>query len=192
MGGDTPLDFECEIYSICGAQMFYEGNKIMLSHLEVEANMPAIIEMLEKEADPVGWQVLAVLGMECGVTFSDEIKNRMLQACDEDEWAQEDKTRKQKVDELKKTITAYNTQQFQSLEDILGPVEWPNFNPQTEEEIQKLNDFQQTGRFHPHTCDRRAAECEVKCTPRDYSKDGVLIATKDGWICPCGKYKQPY
>lgn len=60
----------------------------------------------------------------------------------------------------------------------------------TKEEVDKLNKYQFEGKMHPYTCDRRAPECEVKQTPRDYYKDGILIATEDGWICPCGKYKQ--
>jgi len=201
MGGDTPLDFEANIYSICGAQMFYENNKILLSHLEISGNMPAIVEMIEREDDPIGWQVLAVLGMECGVIFSDAITEKMLQACDEDEWAQENDIRKTRINELKNAITNYTGElvviNSKGLFDTMfgnstQPFVIPSFNPQTEEEIQKLNDFQHLGPFHPYTCDRGAVECEVNNIPRDYSKDGILIATTDGWICPCGKYKQPY
>jgi hypothetical protein len=61
-----------------------------------------------------------------------------------------------------------------------------------DEEIDKLNDHQKSGRFHPLTCDRKADECEVRSDPRDYSKDGVLVATSTNWVCPCGKYTQPY
>ncbi len=60
----------------------------------------------------------------------------------------------------------------------------------SKEEIDHLNELQRRGHYHPLTCDRRAKVCEVNQTPRDYSKDGVLIATETGWICPCGKYKQ--
>ncbi len=60
----------------------------------------------------------------------------------------------------------------------------------TNEEIEKLNAFQNERKFHPLTCDRKSKNCEVNITPRTYEKDGVLIATKDGWVCPCGDYKQ--
>ncbi len=63
-------------------------------------------------------------------------------------------------------------------------------SPFNQEQVNKLNEFQKCGRFHPLTCDRKAKECEVNCNPRDFSKDGVLIATEEGWVCPCGKYKQ--
>jgi hypothetical protein len=60
----------------------------------------------------------------------------------------------------------------------------------TPEKIKELNEHQQNNSYHPYTCDRNYEECEVYTVPRDYSKDGVLIATEEGWICPCGKYKQ--
>jgi hypothetical protein len=62
--------------------------------------------------------------------------------------------------------------------------------PFTEWQVENLNKFQELGKFHPFTCNGKAVECEKNLNPRDYSKDGVLIATKDGWVCPCGKYTQ--
>lgn len=56
--------------------------------------------------------------------------------------------------------------------------------------IEELNEQQKSGLVHPYTCDRKHKDCETKILPRDYSKDGILIATEDGWICPCGKYKE--
>lgn len=56
--------------------------------------------------------------------------------------------------------------------------------------IQELKDRQNDSRLHPYTCDRKHDECEVKESPRDLSKDGVLIPTSKGWICPCGNYTQ--
>jgi hypothetical protein len=63
-------------------------------------------------------------------------------------------------------------------------------SPFTKEQVDNLNEYQQKGMFHPFTCDRKAQECEVNVSPRDYTKDGILIATEQGWICPCGKYTQ--
>lgn len=62
-----------------------------------------------------------------------------------------------------------------------------DFSPEV---VAELNERQNNSQLHPYTCDRNAPECEVNQTPRNYSKDGVLIATENGWICPCGKYKQ--
>lgn len=57
----------------------------------------------------------------------------------------------------------------------------------TKEIVEQLNKRQQEGTFHPYTCDRSFLECETRF---NHLKDGVLIATENGWICPCGKYKQ--
>lgn len=54
----------------------------------------------------------------------------------------------------------------------------------TKEIIEQLNKRQQEGKYHPYTCDRSFSECQVELN------DGVLIATENGWVCPCGKYKQ--
>lgn len=60
--------------------------------------------------------------------------------------------------------------------------------PWTEEQVQKLIEHQDSSMFHPYTCNRAFSECEVN--EGDYEKDGSLIPTIEGWICPCGKYKQ--
>ena len=60
----------------------------------------------------------------------------------------------------------------------------------TQEKIDELNSNQKSGKFHPLTCDRKSKNCEINVTPRNYHKDGILIATENGWICPCGSYKQ--
>ena len=61
----------------------------------------------------------------------------------------------------------------------------------TQEEADALNERQKSGKVHPYTCDRKHKDCELKqehVQPHLY--DGVLKATTEGWVCPCGKYKQ--
>lgn len=60
----------------------------------------------------------------------------------------------------------------------------------SDDEIEKFNITQQNTNFHPYTCNRRSKKCERKKYPNDYTKDGQLIATKTGYVCPCGEYKQ--
>lgn len=59
-----------------------------------------------------------------------------------------------------------------------------------EEKVELLNEQQTLSAIHPLTCNRVHEGCETKEFPDDYSKDGVLIATENGWVCPCGKYTQ--
>ena len=66
----------------------------------------------------------------------------------------------------------------------------------TQENLDKLNAEQQRTDRHPATCNQSSDDCErsvnftgVISNPRDA---GLLIATADGWVCPCGAYKQPF
>lgn len=62
--------------------------------------------------------------------------------------------------------------------------------PFTEEQVDNINDYQTSYTFHPFTC----------CSPEDIEEclrakgedDGILIASKEGLTCPCGKYKQDW
>lgn len=58
-----------------------------------------------------------------------------------------------------------------------------------EEKVDLLNEQQTLISVHPYTCDRSHMNCETKGISR---KDGILIATENGWICPCGKYSQKF
>lgn len=53
----------------------------------------------------------------------------------------------------------------------------------SEEKVNALNRRQNDGRFHPYTCPGDRPECEGRRN---------LIATKDGWVCRCGEYKQDW
>ena len=64
--------------------------------------------------------------------------------------------------------------------------------PFSKSQVNRLNKAQTNRLVHPYTCNKSVSECEVNQEPRDYSKDGILIATREGWICPCGKYKQDW
>lgn len=75
-----------------------------------------------------------------------------------------------------------------------------NFN---KENVDMLNERQRLKHFHPYTCDgHNIPECkrELAFAKRndgfvvEFSdeNEGVLIATENGWICPCGKYTQDW
>lgn len=86
----------------------------------------------------------------------------------------------------------------------------------TQNQIDKLNEYQESGRFHPYTCLNDGDEKHIlyefnKMFPKgNYEKyiksqkekgntypeiiftQTNLIATEDGWICPVCDYKQKY
>ena len=71
--------------------------------------------------------------------------------------------------------------------------------PFTKEQVEKLNEYQEQGKFHPFTCcsPEEIKEClragkEIDGQYIEGASDGILIASKEGWICPCGKYKQDW
>lgn len=53
--------------------------------------------------------------------------------------------------------------------------------PWTKEQVDKLNDFQKKGEYHPFTCPGGG-----HCPSRE------LKATIDGWVCACGLYEQSW
>ena len=59
-------------------------------------------------------------------------------------------------------------------------------NTFTEEQVKHLNEQQKSGKVHPYTCDRSSMNCQLRFN----EGDGILLATIDGWVCPCGNYKQ--
>jgi hypothetical protein len=72
----------------------------------------------------------------------------------------------------------------------------------SEEQVNNLNEFQTLGKVHPFTCcgGDNVPECKRNMSynrrrngeevPYSDENEGVLIATKNGWVCPCGKYTQ--
>jgi len=57
----------------------------------------------------------------------------------------------------------------------------------TKEQVDMLNQHQNSGKYHPYTC------CSYNdCERNKQPKYGQLIATEECWVCPCGEYKQEY
>jgi hypothetical protein len=59
--------------------------------------------------------------------------------------------------------------------------------PFTDEQVEALNKFQTLGYMYEFTCMRYKG-----CNCSDENNWGLLTATNEGWICPCGKYKQDW
>ena len=58
--------------------------------------------------------------------------------------------------------------------------------PFTEVQVKVLNTYQKLDYVHPYTCGGE------NCERQKRDDQGKLIATTDGWICPCGKYEQKW
>lgn len=76
--------------------------------------------------------------------------------------------------------------------------------PWSPEQVENLRKFQSCGWVHQFTCcrgDESTPSCkrresarlrfdEGKEVPYTDENEGVLIPTEDGWLCPCGEYRQ--
>ena len=109
MGGDSPLDFEDEIYEICGVDKFPEDHDgiIELSKSVIETNLVEILEMLPED-DEIGFQVLGVLMMKSGAVMNDTLKALILFNSKHDEWAKQDSERQEIIDSFCKAIESYD------------------------------------------------------------------------------------
>jgi hypothetical protein len=61
--------------------------------------------------------------------------------------------------------------------------------PWTQEQVDGLNAYQKAGRFHPFTCVNRG---DGQHSDHGDGDTGVLIATKDGWVCRDCDYQQAW
>lgn len=62
--------------------------------------------------------------------------------------------------------------------------------PFTEEEVKAFNESQADPRFHGYTC--CSTDNEGNICDRQKHNWGMLIATTEGLVCPCGKYTQDW
>lgn len=71
--------------------------------------------------------------------------------------------------------------------------------PFTPDQVANINAFQDRGRMHPFTCmsPEEISECLRASKIIDDkiingTSEGILLATTEGFICPCGKYTQDW
>lgn len=59
--------------------------------------------------------------------------------------------------------------------------------------VQKLNEYQRIGQFHPYTCGNNRDDKAHRDYQAVHGGDfGQLVATTDGWICPVCHYTQAW
>lgn len=62
--------------------------------------------------------------------------------------------------------------------------------PFTLDQVKNLNEYQSLGKWHPFTC--CSPDDISECQRKSGASEGILLATEEGWICPCGKYTQDW
>lgn len=117
MGGDTPLDFEDGFYHIVGVEKFHTttDNKIKKTKLtknditseHIDTFIKEEIGTAEDEYFHIGYQVLGHILMDVGYPISNELKEKIIVACENDEWAKESIERYQAIFEFKNIVENY-------------------------------------------------------------------------------------
>ena len=113
MGGDAPLDWEDNFYSICKVEKFIEGPngpKIApLKKKDIEDNLGKIMQTLTNTGGSIGYQVLSVLMMKAGAVIDQDMKSEFIKRIEADEWAREDEDRKRIIQGLVEALKTYNS-----------------------------------------------------------------------------------
>ena len=110
IGGDTPLDFVDTFYDIAQIEEFEGDVQNMIPADTFKERLPAMIEFIEKQDydNEIGFQVLAVKLMEAGAEINEDLKSKIFKACADDEWAQHDETRADRINSLKEAVEMYD------------------------------------------------------------------------------------
>jgi hypothetical protein len=111
MGGDTPLDLQSFIYDALGFIKYPEDSDEKVRIPSDGFDYKKIVKFLKDRDGDDYWlksdtgnifhQVLGVMMMESGAPISKTLKNKMIKAAQQDEWANEDggdEDRKDKMD----------------------------------------------------------------------------------------------
>jgi hypothetical protein len=112
MGGDSPLDWEDEIYALSGVEKWQEDSDKMakIPKGRLEANLPKILKVIGRTKgwdNQIGHQVLGVLIMRSGCDMDEALKTEIISAAENDEWAQEDTSRRKDCEDFANKIKAY-------------------------------------------------------------------------------------
>jgi len=112
MGGDTPLDFECEF----NERPETSTKKALGSITDIDKQIDEILnkwgcgkpgEDFYIDYKSIAFQVLAVQIMKHGASITEENKSLFIEWIKKDHWAEEREERKESIDNLIDTLTSY-------------------------------------------------------------------------------------
>ena len=126
-GGDAPLTWKQNIYEFCKAKEYGAGDKPKsISVKNLTKNISGIRGMIdevskEDENDAnIGYQILGAIIMNSGFDFDNDfgLKDRIIEAIENDTWAQENDLRKKALKNYKKIIKDYDFSKPINIETI--------------------------------------------------------------------------
>lgn len=111
MGGDHPMDRECDIF----AEIGIKPSRVHLVKKEnirkrLIERLPNLIESFSKRKDDdlsISFQVLAFVLMKYGVPISQEVKDNLIEKISLDEWAKEEPERAKNIHYLIEDLKSY-------------------------------------------------------------------------------------
>lgn len=109
MGGDSPLDWEGDISDYIGGHFDADEGHIFTRE-QLESNLVDVVKRIETSGTDVkiGLQVLGVLILKTGAQMPDEVRDKIVKAAEEDDWAAEDdRNRKAHMRDLIEKIKAH-------------------------------------------------------------------------------------
>lgn len=109
MGGDSPMDWEGDISDMVGGH-FDSDEGHVYTREQIEAKLSDVVAHIEaaKYDREIGFQVLGVLALKKGAHLPDDVKERIIRAAEEDEWAKEgDRMRKAHMKDLITKVRAH-------------------------------------------------------------------------------------
>jgi len=117
MGGDTPLDIEDYIYDIVGIEKFGKDTEINpIPKEKFDDPSQIILTMQEKDGGywlksdtgNIFYQVLGVMMMKVGAPIDGPLKKKMIKAAQNDEWAEEEEERMQRMTSFIDALNRYD------------------------------------------------------------------------------------
>ena len=126
-GGDAPLEWKENIYEHCKIKEYDANDKPKTIPLKtLTKKMPSIIDMINEvgveDADDknIGYQVLGAICMHAGYNFDESfnLKDSIIKAIEEDDWATENGLRKNVCKNFKKIIKEYDNKTPINIETI--------------------------------------------------------------------------
>ena len=117
MGGDSPLDIKAMIFEALEVVQYddkYEDEHKIPNH---KFDYDKVVDFLDdddeywlKSEGNIFHQVLGVMMLEAGAVIDDNLKAKMIEAAEKDEWASEDDERKQRMNSFIKTLNEYDNE----------------------------------------------------------------------------------
>jgi len=115
-GGDTPIDWREKFYKSCGVDEYNDDDELQPISVEIlTEKISEITKMIDSSSEEeddknVAYQVVAAIVMHAGFDFneSDGLKERVLEAIENDEWSKSDPVRKNVTKNYKQIVKDYD------------------------------------------------------------------------------------